>query len=167
MKKKTKLSFEMLEMQIEKICNEEARNSKGGDGPGDCMFQAIAFATGQSVESVQQAYADYAFGGNPNISPEAAFAAVGMMGVNSSGLGFLINEYGLSSGYTSWGPGGVSSEGDVGIILMDMDNNGSWDHAVNVTGNDGSTGFYVYDAQSGATYTMSNTDSRIRAGYTP
>ncbi|MDR6339105.1 hypothetical protein HNQ91_002156 [Filimonas zeae] len=163
MTKKVRLAFEMLESEMEKISGEELSGFKGGDGWGDCVFQSISFATGLSVSQIQQAYADHI--NTYGWSSQTAYNYVGIQGVSGSDVAWLMSQYGLSSGYYSTGGYNTSSSGDAGILLIDLDGNGTPDHAINVTGNANSTGYYTYDAQSSSGGTISMNDPRIVGSY--
>lgn len=159
--KKHILAFELLEKEMEMILAQEMESLKGGDGPADCVFQSIAFITGQSVQQVQDHYATY-YNQHYGVSWMSGDAS-GYMGVSGNLVAGFLNEYGLTPGYSTHGtPYGSSSSGSMGIIILFSGNDG---HAIDITGMANSTTYYYYDAQAQTTGTISTTDTRIKGIY--
>lgn len=164
---KARLSFEMLEQEMKTISDETLTRLKGGDIlPADCVYQAISFVTGLSAAEIQNTYAQYVIDStNTGMNLASANAWVGFKGVEEKDVSWLMDHYGLSSGYSSTGTGSTSSSGDAGIMFLDTNGDGHADHAINLTGNTESSGWYFYDAQSSSGGTVSKTDPMIRWTY--
>lgn len=135
MKKLGKMSLSALRENYLVLNDADMRTILAGDGSGDCLFQSIAFATGQSVDEVQKVYADYLkekYGWNDT----TAHNYTSTMGVSSNDLGWLFNQFGISSSSHLYSNGGY------GIMIL-------YGHAVNFDYADASGNFHYYDPQQG------------------
>lgn len=165
-KSKQILAFEQLEAEMELITKDELTELKGGDDPfipSDCVFQAIAFATGRTVTEVLVAY------GNHVNSSTGTTGISGMIdgfanGVTPENAAWLANNFGLTNeGDTPTGASGSSFMGDQSVAFL---NNGSGNgHAIVLTGNANYGEYYYHDPQTGTNGTISKTDPRIMGTY--
>jgi len=168
---KQTLAFDQLEAEMELITKDELLGYKGGDGsgmPADCVFQAVAFATGRSVEEVTAAYGTYkanstGFGNVTGASGVYEFLGT-TQGLSIEDGVWLAHNFGLTNdGDTPQGATGTSMMGDQSVAFLDNGNGNG--HAIVLTGNASYTDYYYYDPQSQTTGTISKTDPRIIGTY--
>ncbi len=133
----------------------------GFDGPMDCVFRAIAFNSGYTVEEVQANFVEYynsvILKDFPTLHVD--FNTVGNIGVPGlSNLEAFLNSYGIYSGYNSNGNYGVSTPTSNGLIAIQG-------HVFNITGMNNPNEYNYWDAQSGTAGTISVNDPRIISVY--
>jgi hypothetical protein len=169
MKKKLKLAFDQLEQEMQLIHSSNLDNYKGGDSPpswGDCVFHAIAFATGQSYQQVYNTFGTWAMtqsGWNATNSGVNSGYVVAF-GMNPVTAGNFAQYMGLNNvGDTPHGPSGYSVSGDVSVAYLNYGDGVG--HAVVLTGNASGNSYYYYDPQNNVTGTISATDPRIIGTY--
>lgn len=172
MKRKTKTALELLEKEVTKLTDSEAMSATGGDSndPSDCVYQAIAFATGKSMDEIRLSYGSYlnniysALGASGH--SDAYWADLFYNGgVPINDVAWLAYSFGLTKvGDTPSGASGYSFAGDqsVAIIASTLYRTA---HAVVLTGNADAYSYYFYDPQDGTTGTIPKDDPTLYATY--
>ncbi len=159
---KARLAFDSLEKEMETLTPQQANETKGGSGWGDCVIEAIAFATGMDYNDVLDAYGQYmasTYGGNAG----AYELDIAFNGISAGIAGSFAQTMGLSnSGDTPQGPSGYSVSGDCSVAFLSAGGSG---HAVVLTGNASATEYYYYDPQNHVTGTISKSSASIVGTY--
>lgn len=167
-RKKSKLAFEELEKEMELLLPNLQRELKGGYSgtlPGDCMIEAVAFATGKSYNEVLDDFGTWAasqsgWNSNPAVN-ELMVVNSGMDGTSAAGFAQFM---GLTkAGDVPEGPNGYSVSGDQSVAFLDL--GGGSGHAIVLTGNANLGEYSYYDPQNGTTGTISKNDSRFAGTY--
>lgn len=170
MKPKTKTALELLEKEVTRLTEMEAMSATGGDDPSnDCVYLAIAFATGRPVSEIRQCYGEYLVqywsAGGSGQSAAYWLDMYDVKGVPVSDAAWLAYTFGLTSqGDTPSGASGSSFEGDqsVAFLAPTLYQQG---HAVVLTGNANAYEYYYYDPQDGETKTIAKDSPRIIGTY--
>ncbi|WP_398453308.1 hypothetical protein AB3466_17765 [Sphingobacterium thalpophilum] len=168
MKKKTKLAFEELEKELSLMSFRQMFDVLGGTSFGsgnDCVFHAIAFATGKSYQEVYDNFGVFYAEKNSLSNVSGASEVGGLIG-SSSGINFdlaieFANGQGLHSSSGLSGDANTSTSGNMSVVFLNYGNGNG--HAVVITAHDGESGFYYHDPQNGTNGILSNNDPRIAA----
>lgn len=151
MKRLQKMTVNSLRENFPVMCNEELSRILGGDGSGDCLFQAIAQATGHSVSEVQAVFAQWACVNQSSTyttSFDTAYGLAGYKGTDGIGASYLLNYFGMSQVSTPIGSFNDGT-GNGGVMVMSaQDQLGrTYAHAVNFLYGDTNGNYYYYDSQ--------------------
>lgn len=158
--KLTRALIDEIRKEMPVLSREEQRMVSGGDGT-DCMFQSIHMLTGQSIESITNEYVSY-YAKKNQMSEAAAAFDIYRNGFNSADMDWVEQRYGLSPGYSSCGDYDHSTCGDAGLGIV---GEGSYGHAIVITGEASDTEYYYYDPQNKVCGTIAKDDPKILATY--
>lgn len=165
--RKNLIALDLLENELLKLSPIELESCVGGSGSfgsfqdADCVYQAIAFATGQSVDDVKHGYENMMKG----MYGSTGYGELGgFVGIDSYHAGLLAQYMGLTNtGHVPSGSTGSSWNGDQSVAFLNYGNGTG--HAIVLTGLASYNTFYYYDPQTGATGTISRTDGRFSGTY--
>lgn len=135
-KKITRISIDALKEQMPLLNEYEQRSTLGGDGPGDCLFQTIAYIKGIPVSEVQQTYANYyneQYFGGKMYGGDIYWLVVGQQGRSSLDVDWLMNQYGVD----------YAEDSGNGVLII---NDGT--HAVHAYWVEEKGAYYFYDPQN-------------------